>query len=332
MEGRMIAIGLGVTLDFLLGDPTNPWHPICLIGNLIAACERTLRAWLPKTKKGELSGGLLCVLFVLFVVGGVSTLCLRLAYALSPSFGVLIEGIFCYFMLAACALKKESMKVYWAFCENNLEKARFAVSMIVGRDTKSLSAEGIQKAAVETVAENTSDGEIAPLFYMLLFGGLGAVLYKAVNTMDSMLGYQNEKYRYFGRVAARLDDVCNWLPSRLAALFLIGTAYLFEAGERIRGKSKENCVFSGKGAWRIWRRDRRNHKSPNSAQTEAACAGALSVQLAGPAWYFGEYYEKPTIGDAIRPVEARDICRANQLLYGSSLLFAAAVLFVLALF
>ena len=173
--------------------------------------------------------------------------------------------------------------------------------MIVGRDTKSLTEEGVVKAAVETVAENTSDGVIAPLFYMVIGGAVLGFAYKAVNTMDSMVGYKNKTYLHFGRAAARLDDAANFLPSRLAALLWIGAAGL--AG------------FDGRGAWRIWRRDRFCHASPNSAQTESACARALGVQLAGPAWYFGEYYDKPTIGDDTRPVEPADILRADRMLY-----------------
>ena len=180
------------------------------------------------------------------------------------------------------------------------------MARIVGRDTQNLTAEGVTKAAVETVAENASDGVIAPLLYMLLGGAPLALTYKAINTMDSMLGYKNQKYLYFGRAAARLDDVANYLPSRLAGLLWVAAAALTGS--------------SARGAWKIWRRDRRNHASPNSAQTESACAGALGVQLAGPAYYFGEYYDKPTIGDVLRPVESKDILRADRMMYAESLL------------
>jgi len=183
------------------------------------------------------------------------------------------------------------------------------VSRIVGRDTQNLTLEGVTKAAVETVAENASDGVIAPLLYMLLGGAPLALTYKAINTMDSMLGYKNEKYLYFGRAAAKLDDAANYLPSRIAGL-------LWAAAAALTGNSAS-------GAWKIWRRDRRNHASPNSAQTESACAGALGVQLAGPACYFGEYYDKPTIGDPLRPIEPEDIRRANRMMYAESLLALA---------
>ena len=190
--------------------------------------------------------------------------------------------------------------------QQDLPAARKAVARIVGRDTQNLTVEGVTKAAVETVAENASDGVIAPLLYMLLGGAPLALTYKAINTMDSMLGYKNQKYLYFGRAAARLDDVANYLPSRLAGLLWVAAAALTGS--------------SARGAWKIWRRDRRNHASPNSAQTESACAGALGVQLAGPAYYFGEYYDKPTIGDALRPVEPKDILRADRMMYAESLL------------
>ena len=190
--------------------------------------------------------------------------------------------------------------------EGTLEQAQQAVARIVGRDTQRLDRAGVTRAAVETVAENFSDGVAAPLFYFFLGGAPLALCYKAINTMDSMVGYRNERYLYFGRWAARLDDGANWLPARLSALLLVAAAWLL--GE------------DGRGAWRIWRRDRRNHASPNAAQTEAAMAGALGVQLAGPAWYFGIRVEKPTIGEHQRPIVPEDILRSNRLLYGGSVL------------
>ena len=204
---------------------------------------------------------------------------------------------------------QESTNVYRELTKPDLPAARIAVSRIVGRDTQALTAEGVTKAAVETVAENASDGVIAPLLYMLLGGAPLALTYKAINTMDSMVGYKNTQYLYFGRAAAKLDDIANYLPSRIAALLWVAAAAL--TGNDARS------------AWRIWRRDRRNHASPNSAQTESACAGALNVQLAGPAYYFGQYYPKPTIGDAVRPIEPEDIRRANRMMYAESLLALA---------
>ena len=175
--------------------------------------------------------------------------------------------------------------------------------MIVGRDTERLTEEGIIRAAVETVAENASDGVIAPLCYIALGGPVLGFLYKGINTMDSMVGYHNEKYEYFGRAAARLDDAANFIPSRFSALLMVGAAFVLRMDWR--------------NGWRIFLRDRRNHKSPNSAQTEAACAGILGVRLAGDAWYFGKLVKKPYIGDDSRPVEAEDIVRANRLMYAA---------------
>ncbi|MBQ8078735.1 MAG: cobalamin biosynthesis protein CobD, partial [Oscillospiraceae bacterium] len=179
-----------------------------------------------------------------------------------------------------------------------------AVSMIVGRDTAVLDEAGILRAAVETVAENTSDGVTAPLFYMAFGGAVGGLFYKAANTMDSMIGYRNETYAEIGRFTARLDDVLNYLPSRLTALLMIAAC---------------PCLgFDARQAWRIWRRDRRCHASPNSAQTESACAGALHLRLAGDAQYFGQVHHKPYIGDDDRPIEPEDIRRANRLMYAAS--------------
>ena len=204
------------------------------------------------------------------------------------------------------------MKVYDRLRADDLPGARRAVSMIVGRDTQALTEEGVTKAAVETVAENTSDGEIAPLLFLALGGAPLGLLYKAGNTMDSMVGYKNERYLYFGWAAAKLDDVLNWIPARLSAWLLVVSAYLLG--------------MDGRNAARIYKRDCRKHASPNSAQTEAACAGALRVQLAGDAYYFGTLYKKPTIGDNLRPICTEDIRRANRLLYAASFLALALLL------
>ena len=239
------------------------------------------------------------------------------AARLHPMLGLGLQVLWCAQALAAKGLAQESGRVYRELVKKDLPAARQAVARIVGRDTENLTAEGVTKAAIETVAENASDGVIAPLLYMLVGGAPLALTYKAINTMDSMLGYKNSKYLYFGRCAAKLDDIANWLPSRVAALLWVVAAAL-TGGD-------------AKGAWRIWRRDRRNHASPNSAQTESACAGALGVQLAGPAYYFGEYYDKPTIGDAQRAVEPEDILRANRMMYAESLLALALGLAVRAI-
>ena len=229
-----------------------------------------------------------------------------LAYHLSFAVGVLAEAVGCYFVLATKSLKKESMNVKKALEQEGLEAGRKMVSRIVGRDTQNLTKQGVIKAAVETVAENYSDGVAAPLLYMILGGGAAGFFYKSINTMDSMLGYKNEKYMNFGFIPAHLDDVANYLPARLAALLLIAAAGI--------------CGQDPKQAWKIFRRDRYKHASPNSAQTEAAAAGALHVQLAGDAWYFGELHKKPFIGDDLRPIEPEDITRVNRMMYAAAVL------------
>ena len=296
----------GFLLDALFGDPAWLPHPVVLMGRCISALEKHLRTALPKTPRGELAGGAAVAAVLPLGTLAVTGLACHLAAALHPALGLALQMFWCAQALAAKGLVQESRNVYRELVKGDLPAARRAVARIVGRDTQALTAEGVTKAAVETVAENASDGVIAPLFYMLIGGAPLALTYKAINTMDSMLGYKNEKYLYFGRCAAKLDDAANWLPSRLAALLWVAAAAL--------------TGNSARGAWRIWRRDRHNHASPNSAQTESACAGALGVQLAGPAYYFGEYYDKPTIGDPLRPIEPQDILRANRMMYAESVL------------
>lgn len=299
-----VAAFLGFLLDLWLADPGWMPHPVVLMGKCITRLEEVLRRRFPVTLKGERAAG--CVLAVLLPVGTLvltGAICL-LAGRIHPLLGLAVQTFWCWQALAVKGLAEESKNVYRQLAAEDLPGARRAVARIVGRDTQALTEEGVTKAAVETVAENFSDGVVAPLFYMMIGGAPLALCYKAVNTMDSMIGYKNQRYLQFGRAAAKLDDAANYLPSRLAAVF-----WILAAG--LTGQDAPN-------AWRIWRRDRRNHASPNSAQTESACAGALGVQLAGPAYYFGEYYDKPTIGDARRPIEPRDILRANRMLFAGA--------------
>ena len=294
----------GFVLDALFGDPAWLPHPVVYMGKAISKLEKFLRPRLPKTPQGELLGGAIvafCLPVGTFLLTGL--VCWEAA-RLHPLLGLAVQMFWCGQALAARGLVQESTNVYIELKKPDLPGARKAVSRIVGRDTAELTAEGVTKAAVETVAENASDGVIAPLLYMLIGGAPLALTYKAINTMDSMLGYKNEKYLYFGRIPAKLDDAANYLPSRLAALLWVAAAAFTHN--------------DAKGAWKIWRRDRRRHASPNSAQTESACAGALGVQLAGPAYYFGQYYPKLTIGDALRPIEPEDILRANRMMYVAS--------------
>lgn len=308
----LVAIG-GFILDLILGDPHNWPHPVRWIGMLISKGEELIRKWLPKTKEGERVGGILLVIGVVGITVFISTLLIKVGGWINPWLGTLVEIILAYQILATKSLKDESMKVYKALEAGDLEGARYAVSMIVGRDTASLDEEGIAKATIETVAENTSDGIIGPLFYLVIGGVPLAFMYKAINTLDSMIGYKNEKYEYFGTFGAKLDDVVNYIPARISGYLMIFASGL--------------CGMNLKGAYTIYKRDRYNHKSPNSAHTEAACAGALNIQLAGDAYYFGIKCEKPTIGDAIRHVEVEDIKRTNRLMYVTCIV--GLILFIL---
>ena len=319
MKYQIAAFGLGFLLDLVLGDPYCLPHPIRLIGNLIAVLDRRLQGKASKRDdKREFKKGIVLVCVVLAVTVAVTTAILLAAYCLHPYIGLLVETIMTYQILATKCLKVESMKVYKCLKDQNLQAARQAVSMIVGRDTEVLDEEGVAKAAIETVAENTSDGVIAPMLYTAIGGPILGFFYKAVNTMDSMVGYKNDRYLYFGRAAAKLDDAVNYIPARISAYLMIAAAFC--SGSR----------FSGKNAFRIYKRDRRKHASPNSAQTESACAGALGIRLAGDARYFGKVVKKPYIGDALRGVEYEDIRRANRLMYGTAWMCEILCMLVLA--
>lgn len=294
----------GFILDFIFGDPAWIYHPVRIIGKGIELGERLLRRISGEkhlTAAGAVLWLMIAGLSFLFPLG-----ILLLAWKIHPGLCFALESFWCFQILAARSLCRESGKVYDRLQENDLPGARRAVSMIVGRDTESLTKEGVTKAAVETVAENTSDGVTAPLIYLMIGGAPLGFLYKAVNTMDSMLGYKNDRYLYFGRVPAGMDDIFNYIPARLTALLMIAAAYL--------------TGLDGKNAWKIYRRDRKKHASPNAAQTESVCAGALRVQLAGDAVYFGKLYKKEFIGDSLRPIEPQDIRRTQRLMYVTALL------------
>ena len=299
-----MAVLCGFLLDCLLGDPEKMPHPVIWMGKAIFHLEKWLRRRLPQTPERERTGGIILAITLpvatLLISGG---LC-GLFWWIHPLLGLALQILWCWQALAMRCLAKESSNVYRCLKTEGLEAGRNAVSRIVGRDTAQLSEQGVIKATVETVAENFSDGVLAPLLYMLIGGAPLALTYKAINTMDSMVGYKNDKYLYFGRAAAKLDDVANYIPSRIAALLWIVVSPL--AGGNISN------------AWKIWRRDRRNHSSPNSAQTESACAGSLGIQLAGPACYFGKRLEKPYIGDAVREIELEDILRSNRIMIVAS--------------
>lgn len=308
---HIIAFSIGIILDLVIGDPQQFPHPVRFIGKLIAKLDHIfmdakiqsgVRDEQAERKCGVWTVWIVCVTTVLVVAA-----LLFAGYGIHFALGIFVEALLSWTIFAAKSLRVESMKVYQALKEENVENARFAVSMIVGRDTECLNEEGIVKATVETIAENTSDGVIAPLLFTCVGGPVLGMLYKSINTMDSMIGYRNERYMNFGRCAARLDDVVNFIPSRISAFMMIIVAYM--------GKE-----YSGKEALRIFKRDRFCHKSPNSAQTESACAGALLIKLAGDASYFGKVVKKPYIGDASKPIEYEDIKRANKLMYGTAFL------------
>ncbi len=322
-----IAILTGCLLDLLFADPSFLPHPVVWMGKCITFMEKFLRKHLPDTPRGELKGG--CILafslpvITWIVTSGICCLCNRI----HPALFFIVQAFWCYQALAAKGLANEADAV-WLILQayevagkpfTYLNAARRQVGRIVGRDTESLDEAGITRACVETVAENSSDGVVAPLFYMLIGGAPLALTYKAINTMDSMVGYKNERYQYFGRAAAKLDDMANYIPSRIAGMLWVVAAYIDPQSD-------------GGNAWRIFKRDRRKHASPNSAQTESACAGALHVRLAGPSSYFGKIVEKPYIGDDDRPIETEDIRRSIRLMWICSVCVLAAGMAVRGLF
>ena len=302
---HLTALLLGFCIDLLLGDPRWLYHPVQAIGWLIVKLEPPLRRAFPDSDRGQVRAGVALVILVVGITGLVSGGVLWGLHRLHPMAGFAGEVILCWLILAAKSLRTESMKVVRALENGTLDDGRRAVSMIVGRDTEHLSEEEVLKAAVETVAENASDGILAPLLFAAVLGPVGGICYKAVNTMDSMVGYKNDRYLYFGRAAAKLDDVLNFLPARISGFLMAAAAFL---------------GFDGKNAFRIFFRDRKNHASPNSAHTEAACAGALGLQLGGTHDYFGKPVVKPTIGDDLRAVTRGDVAAANRLALTTALL------------
>lgn len=297
-----LVLGCAFVLDLLFGDPNWLPHPVRFIGNLITALEKWLRKCIPN----PFVGGLLLSLLVTGVSFVLPFLLLAIVHQYDTTLALLLEIFMAYQILATRSLQRESIKVYTPLVRKDLPAARKWLSYIVGRDTALLDEKGITKATVETIAENTTDGVIAPLLYLAIGGAPLGFLYKAINTMDSMIGYRNEKYAQFGKFAARLDDVANFIPARVSAMLMIVSAFLLK--------------YDVRNAVRMYVRDRKNHKSPNSAQTESVCAGALRIQLAGDATYFGVLTKKPTIGDALRDIQPDDIVKANRLMITTSVL------------
>lgn len=305
----LCALILGFCVDLMLGDPHWFPHPVILIGKLISSVEKLVRRVFPKTVRGENLAGAALWIIVVAVSTAVPAGLLGVGYWISPWLGLALETILCWQILATKSLKDESMKVYDALQTGDIEKSRYAVSMIVGRDTAELDDLAVTRAAVETVAENTSDGIVAPMIFLAIGGAPLGMLYKAVNTMDSMLGYVEMPYRNIGLVPAKMDDVVNFIPARISAFLMLIAGFFLK--------------LDVKNGWRIFKRDRYNHASPNSAQTESVCAGLLGLRLAGDAWYHGVLHKKPFIGDALRQIEYEDIPRACRLLYVTAALCCA---------
>jgi len=309
------ALLTGYILDLLIGDPEWLPHPIRTIGTMIARGEAGLRRLSCKSPRSQYICGAILTIIVVTVSFAFPYYLLKLSQHIHPFLPFCLEALMCYQILATRSLKTESMRVYERLAEGDLPGARQNLSRIVSRDTEHMQPSQIAKSTVETVAENTSDGVIAPMFFILIGGAPFGFLYKAINTLDSMIGYKNDRYLYFGRFAAKLDDAVNFVPARIAAYLMILATFLVAQIERIGYDP-----YDWKTAWIIYRRDRKNHTSPNSAHTEAVCAGALHIQLAGDNYYFGKRVEKPTIGDDTRQIQAEDIPRANTLLYATSIL------------
>lgn len=306
MKWSLLAVIVGFGIDLVVGDPHGFPHPVVLIGKLISVLEHGLRRIFPKTPAGEKTAGAVLWLLVVTVSTLTPALLLWLCHWVSPWLRLAVESLMCWQILATKSLREESMKVFDALETGDIERSRHAVSMIVGRDTAELDDAAITRAAVETVAENTSDGIVAPLVYLAIGGAPLGFFYKAVNTMDSMLGYIEPPYKNIGMVPAKMDDVVNYIPARLSALLMLAAGGLLKWD-----------VCNG---WKIFRRDRYNHASPNSAQTESVCAGLLGLRLAGDAWYHGVLHKKKYIGDGLREIEHRDIPRACRLLYVTAFL------------
>ena len=302
----LLALPIGFLIDLIIGDPHGWPHPVIWIGKLISFLEKCLRKAFPKTPTGEKAAGAVLWLLTAGISLALPMVILRLCGRVSPWLRLALESIMCWQILATKSLRVESMKVYKALKTGDLEASRYAVSMIVGRDVKTLDDKGVARAAVETVAENTSDGIVAPLIFMALGGAPLGFFYKAINTMDSMLGYVEEPYKNIGFFPAKLDDAANFLPARISALLML-------LGGGLLGHNMAD-------GWRIFRRDRYKHASPNSAQTESVCAGLLGLRLAGDAWYHGVLHKKEYIGDPVREIEYEDIPRSCRLLYATAIL------------
>lgn len=302
------AVLLGFALDALLGDPRWIPHPVCAVGKLISFMEKLLRRLFPSRKGALIFAGVILWIVVCGVSFAVPFFALRFLTKINFWLGFAANSLLCWLIFARKSLSEAGQHVYRAVKES-VEEGRKAVAWYVGRDTAELTEEGVIKAAVETIAENLTDGVVSPLIYMLIGGAPLGMLYKAVNTLDSMVGYHNEKYEYLGKFSAKMDDIFNFIPARLSALCIIAGAGMLRLDNR--------------NALRIYRRDRNLHKSPNAGQTESACAGALHIQLGGDASYFGKTVKKAAFGDPLRRVNRTDILATIDLMNAASVLALA---------
>ena len=301
---NLLSIYTGYALDLIIGDPYSFPHPVRYIGKLISIVEKQIRK-ITSSDKGLKIAGFFLWFIVVGATFGITTLVLQL-FKFNKLAYFIVNTILIYTTLATKCLKDESVKIYKVLKTGDLEKSRIQLSYIVGRDTTNLNEKEIVRATVETVAENTVDGIIAPLFYGFIGGAPLAMAYKAVNTLDSTVGYKNDKYYYLGFASAKIDDIANYIPARLGVVLL-------SLGSLFAG-------FNFKDALKIGIRDRKNHKSPNCAFSEGAVAGALGIQLGGTNVYFGKEVYKPTIGDKTREIEIEDIVRTNKIMYSSSII------------
>lgn len=301
---------IGYILDLIIGDPNNPYHPVRGIAFIATKFENLFRKLLNNyLKVAGLMVWILTVSLTFFLTSAV----VYFSSKINLYFGILIQGILIYFCISSKGLMVEGYKVIQYLKLNDIKKARIQLSYIVGRDTKNLDDKAIMRAVIETIAENMSDGVIAPIFYAGIFGAPMAMAYKAVNTMDSMFGYKNNKYIKFGYFPAKLDDVFNYIPARITAIIIIISSFILR--------------YDYKNSFRIYKRDRYNHTSPNSAHPESAMAGALDIQLGGSNYYFGKLVKKPTIGEKIKDIEVNDVDRSGNVLYLSS--FIAYIISIL---
>jgi len=304
----VIKIWIAYILDLIFGDPQNIIHPVQIIGKIISLGEKILL----KEKSGsryKFFAGIILNIFVVSITYGLTCL----IYKSSKISGVftLIEIYLMYTVFSVNSLAREGNRVYNILKEGNIEKARKDLSYLVSRDTETMDEKMIIRSTMETISENTVDGIVAPMFYMFLGGLPLAMTYKAINTLDSMVGYKNEKYMDFGKFSAKIDDVANFIPARITGVLIVAASMILR--------------YNYKNSLKIFIRDRKNHSSPNSAHAEASVAGALGVQFGGRVSYFGKEADKPIIGDKIKDFELEDIKKNIKIMYITS--FLSLVLF-----